>query len=306
MIEARRLRYFVAVAETLHFGRAAVRLHMSQPPLSRQIQQLEKEIGALLFHRSKRRVELTDAGAYLLVEAQRMLSDAALVAERTRRAATGAVGHLALGFISAVDYSILPGVLSAYREAFPGVTLDLRELTSDVQQNELREMRIDAGMLLAPLEDATLATLLLLREPLVAVLPAQDPLVRRGARLSLRALAARPFILFPRPNATGLHDMIVTFCRSAGFTPRIAQEAIQLQTIVSLVSAGLGVALVPASLMDLRRTGVVYRRLRESSPLLTVLLAWRRDNRSACLVNFIATARTHARAARTAARGRMS
>ncbi|MEO8738191.1 MAG: LysR family transcriptional regulator [Casimicrobiaceae bacterium] len=299
MIDARRLRYFVAVAETLHFGRAALHLRISQPPLSRQIQQLEHEIGVALFRRSKRRVELTDAGAYLLGEARRMLADGALVAERTRRAATGAVGHLALGFISAVDYSILPGLLRAYREAYPGVTLDLRELTSDVQQGELRDLRIDAGMLLEPVDDATLATLPMLREPLVAVLHATDPLARRGRAITLRALAARPFIMFPRHNATGLHDTIFDFCRAAGFTPRVAQEAVQLQTIVSLVSAGLGVALVPASLTDMRRAGVVYRKLREASPLLTVRLAWRRDNRSACLANFVAVARGRARAAGT-------
>ena len=306
MIELRRLRYFVAVAETLHFGKAAARLHISQPPLSRQIQQLEQEIGALLLRRNKRHVELTDAGAHLLVDARRMLIDAELIGERARRAALGASGQLTLGFISAVDYSILPGVLRAYREAYPGVTLDLRELTSDIQLRDLRASRIDAGMLLAPVDDASLKTLPLLRESLVVALPSTDPLGRRAERVPLTALATRSFILFPRPNAPGMHDMIVELCRGAGFTPRIAQEAIQLQTIISLVSAGLGVALVPASLMDLRRSGVVYRRLREASPQITVALAWRRDNRSVCLANFVATAQRHVRAAATARQHTMS
>ncbi len=150
MIDLRRLRYFVAVAESLHFGKAAAKLHISQPPLSRQIQQLEQEIGALLLRRSKRHVELTGAGEQLLVDSRRLLLDAEQVGERTRRAATGASGRLALGFISAVDYSILPGVLRAYREAYPDVTLELRELTSDVQLRELHDSRIDAGMLLEP------------------------------------------------------------------------------------------------------------------------------------------------------------
>jgi len=291
MIDARRLRYFVAVAESLHFGRAASSLRISQPPLTRQIQLLEHEIGTLLLRRSKRRVELTDAGHYLLGEARRMLAESERVAERTRRAATGDTGHLALGFISAVDYSVLPGMLSAYRKSFPGVTLDLRELTSDVQLDMLREGRIDAGMLLQPIDEATLATLPIISERLVAVLPARDPLLRRPGPLSLRALAERSFIVAPRSNGPGLHDMIFDFCAHAGFAPRVAQEAIQLQTIVSLVSAGLGVALVPASLKDLRRRGVVYRSLREPSPLLTVMLAWQRDNRSACLANFVAIAR---------------
>ncbi|MEP6996623.1 MAG: LysR family transcriptional regulator [Betaproteobacteria bacterium] len=291
MLDLRRLRYFVAVAELLHFGRAAARLHMSQPPLSRQIQQLEREIGAMLFRRSKRRVELTDAGAYLLDHARRMLAEAETLAARTRRVESGETGRLTLGFISTVDYSILPGMLGAYRAAYPGVTLELRELTSDVQLRELHEGRIDAGMLLAPVDDSALAVLPLLREPLVAALPADDPLARSRNALSLAALAGRPFVIFPRSAAPGLHDAIIEFCRQSGFTPRVAQEAIQMQTIVSLVSAGLGVALVPASLRDMRRRGVAYRRLREDSPLLTILLAWRAANRSACLAQFVATAR---------------
>lgn len=307
MLDARRLRYFVAVAESLHFGRAAASLRISQPPLTRQIQLLEHEIGTLLLRRSKRRVELTDAGQYLLGEARRMLAESERVAERTRRAATGDTGHLTLGFISAVDYSVLPGMLSVYRKSFPGVTLDLRELTSDVQLDMLREGRIDAGMLLQPIDDATLSTLPIISERLVAVLPARDPLLRRRGPLSLRALAERPFVVAPRANGPGLHDMIFNFCARAGFAPRVAQEAIQLQTIVSLVSAGLGVALVPASLKDLRRRGVVYRSLREPSPLLTVMLAWRRDNRNACLANFVAIARErHARKPRAVAQDAVS
>jgi DNA-binding transcriptional LysR family regulator len=307
MVDLRRLRYFVAVAESLHFGRAAARLHMSQPPLSRQIQQLEREIGALLLRRSKRRVELTDAGAYLLDQARMMLADAETLAARTRRIESGETGRLTLGFISTVDYSVLPGLLSAYRAAHPGVTLELRELTSDVQLRELHEGRIDAGMVLAPVDDAALAMLPLLREPLVAALPADDPLARSRTALSVASLAGRSFVIFPRSAAAGLYDAIIEFCRQAGFTPRIAQEAIQMQTIVSLVSAGLGVALVPASLRHLRRRGVVYRPLRQDSPRLTVLLAWRSASRSACLAQFVATARASVRgAARRAAAAAMS
>ncbi|HEY7945977.1 MAG TPA: LysR family transcriptional regulator [Casimicrobiaceae bacterium] len=303
MTELRRLRYFVAVAESLHFGRAAARLHMSQPPLSRQIQQLEREMGTALFRRSKRRVELTDAGAWLLGEARRLLAEAESLAAMTQRAASGETGRLTLGFISTVDYSILPGLLGAYRGAHPGVTLELRELTSDVQLRELHEGRIDAGMLLAPVDDAALALLPLLREPLVAAVPAADALARSRGPLSLGSLARRPFIIFPRSAAASLYDAIIEFCRQAGFAPRVAQEAIQMQTIVSLVSAGLGVALVPSSLRDMRRRGVVYRPLREDSPRLTVLLAWRAANRSVCLAQFVATARASVRRVGPGARG---
>ncbi|MGH8712710.1 MAG: LysR family substrate-binding domain-containing protein, partial [Casimicrobiaceae bacterium] len=133
------------------------------------------------------------------------------------------------------------------------------------------------------------------REPLVAALPAADTLARSRGPLSLQSLAGRPFIIFPRSAAVGLYDSIIELCRQAGFAPRVAQEAIQMQTIVSLVSAGLGVALVPSSLRDMRRRGVVYRRLREDSPLLTVLLAWRAANRSVCLAQFVAMARASVR-----------
>ena len=303
MPDLRRLRYFVAVAETLHFGRAAARLAMSQPPLSRQIQALESELGTPLFRRNKRRVELTDAGSWLLEEARRMLSEAASLPARTRRAASGESGRLALGFISAVDYSILPGLLGAYRKSHPGVTLELRELTGDVQLRELHDGRIDAGMLLAPLNDPSLATLPLLREPLLAALPASDPLARQRTPLPVGALADRSFVIFPRAAAPALYDAIVEFCRRAGFSPRIAQEAIQMQTIVSLVSAGLGVALVPSSLRKLRRQGVVYRDLDRDSPRLTVLLAWRAANRSASLAQFVAAARTSAATLSATARG---
>ena len=203
-MDLRRLRYFVAVAETLHFGKAAARLRISQPPLSRQIQQLEQEIGALLLRRTKRHVELTDAGAHLLVDARRLLNDAELVGERTVARRRGRADSSRWVSSSAVDYSILPGVLRAYREAYPGVTLDLRELTSDVQLRDLQASRIDAGMLLAPAEDSSLAILPLLHEPLVAAIPSTDPQARRGRHISLGALAMRPFILFPRSECAGI------------------------------------------------------------------------------------------------------
>ena len=299
-MELRHLRYFVAVAETLHFGRAAARLNMSQPPLSRQIRQLENEFGVLLLERTKRRVELTDAGAMMLADARRLLADADGLAERARRAVTGEIGRLSLGFVSAADYSILPGLLRRYRAEYPAVTLELRELTTDVQLRELRDGRIDAGVVLAPIDEPSLSALMLLEEPLVAALPAADPLAAGNGPLTARMLARRPFIMFPRHMAPGLHDAIARVCKDAGFVAQVAQEAIQMQTIVSLVAAGLGVALVPESIRALQRQGVVYRALRERTPKMAVLLAWRKGNRAAGLAHFIEVARLESRRFRAA------
>jgi DNA-binding transcriptional LysR family regulator len=281
-MELRHLRYFLMVAEELHFGRAARRLHLSQPPLSMQIKALEQEIGTPLLLRTQRRVELTAAGVAFLAEARDILARIAAATEAARRAARGETGELTVGFVSIADYSMLPLALREFRQRSPGIRLTLREATTDVQLRELLEERIDIGFLLAPVADERLQVLPLLRERLVAALPERHAAARAGARIALKRLADSPFILFPRHMAPRLHDNIVRFCSEAGFTPRVEQEAVQMQTIVSLVSAGLGVALIPESLRHLGRTGVVYRRLRERSPLTEVALAWRaRDTRPA-------------------------
>jgi DNA-binding transcriptional LysR family regulator len=292
-IELRQLRYFVAVAEENHFGRAALRLHMTQPPLSQTIQALEAELGTPLFDRTRRSVALTAAGAALLPEARRILQQAGALPDLARRAAAGESGTLTLSFVSTADYSLLPPLLREFRERFPQVRLALREATSDVQMEDLMQGRIDAGLLIPPLDEkarAELDYMTVLSEPLVLAAPQGTKAGRgRGARsaASLKAMADLPLIIFPRRIAPALHDAILGCFREAGLTPRIGQEAIQMQTIVGLVSAGMGIALVPQSVSNLQRPGVEYRPLADASATVDTGLAWRRDNDSPVLRTFL-------------------
>ncbi|WP_426190102.1 LysR family transcriptional regulator [Massilia sp. DWR3-1-1] len=286
-LELRQLRYFVTVAEELHFGRAAVRLHMTQPPLSQAILGLEALLGAALFERSRRSVALTPAGAALLPEARRLLAQSGELAALVRAAAAGESGRLALAFVSSADYSVLPPFLRNYRAAFPQVQIVLQEATSDVQVDDLLHNRIDVGLLIPPLPDkarAELDYLKLLDEPLILALP--TGLLPAGP-VALREAPSLPLIIFPRPIAPALHDAILGCFASAGLTPAIGQQAIQMQTIVSLVSAGMGMALVPQSVSNLMRPGVDYRPLRDATPLVETGCAWRRDNSSPVLQGFL-------------------
>jgi DNA-binding transcriptional LysR family regulator len=293
-VELRHLRYFVAVADHLSFGRAAARLHISQPPLSRQVRALEEELGAPLFVRTKRSVTLTSTGAALLPEARRLLREADAIRDGARHIAAGEIGTLALGFIAVAAYSILPQLAPEFRRRHPGVRLALQEGTTDTLLSAVKQGEIDVALVLPPVDDASLRYSPLFVDTLVAALPAgrTEP---RGGAISLRSLADEPFILFPRKVGSGLYDLIVSFCRRAGFSPRIEQEAIQMQTIVSLVAARMGVALVPASLRNMRRAGVVYRALTERSPPIEIGLAWRATDRAPAVQAFVAVAQAQAR-----------
>ena len=288
--ELRQLRHFVTVAEELHFGRAAERLHMTQPPLSQSIAGLEELLGAPLFLRNRRQVALTAPGHALLPEARRILDDAARLPDLVRRVAGGEAGRLTLAFVSTADYSVLPAILQRYRAAFPAVALVLREATSDVQADELLHDRIDAGFVIPPLPgkmNSAIDYVKLLEEPLILCAPAGLAALKADGAVSLRDLPPLPLVIFPRAVAPSLHDAILGCFRAAGITPVIGQEAIQMQTIVSLVSGGMGLALVPQSVSNLMRAGVEYRALVEPTPLAETGLAWRRDNPSPVLGGFL-------------------
>jgi len=302
-MELRHLRYFVAVAEELHFGRAARKLHISQPPLSMQIRALEDELGVILLKRTQRHVSLTQAGTALLGEARHILARVEQAVLTTSRAGRGEIGELVIGFISVADYNVLPLVLREFRRRFPLVNLTLRESTTDVQIRDLLAGRIDVGFVLPPVNDPSLESISILREPLIAALPEKHPLARKTGKLALGKLKDAPFILFPRPYAPGLYDDVVSCCKAAGFSPRVEQEAIQMQTIVSLVSAELGVALIPASLTNLQRTGVIYKSLKDGSPLTEIHLARRRGDELPALRVFVDVAMQMANAAPMPRRG---
>jgi DNA-binding transcriptional LysR family regulator len=289
-IDLRQLRYFVAVAEENHFGRAAVRLHMTQPPLSQTIQSLEAELGTPLFARTRRSVALTAAGAALLPEARRILQQAGALPELAKRAASGESGLLSLAFVSTADYSVLPPLLREFRERFPQVQIDLREATTDVQLEDLAQGRIDAGLLIPPLPDkvkSALGYLTVLSEPLILAAPKGLNGLRGKSSVPLKAVADAPLIIFPRRIAPAFHDAILSCFHDAGLTPRIGQEAIQMQTIVSLVSAGMGIALVPQSVSNLKRPGVEYKPLANKTPSIETGFAWRRDSESPVLRAFL-------------------
>ncbi|HSV54863.1 MAG TPA: LysR family transcriptional regulator [Burkholderiaceae bacterium] len=297
-IELRLWRQFVGVAEELHFGRAAARLHMTQPPLTQAIAQLEGILGVRLFDRTKRSVQLTPAGAALLPEVRDLLARAAALPAQALAAASGESGRLRLAFVSTAGFSLLPEWLQAFRALHPNVQMELIEATGDVQLQLFEQGGIDAGFMLhspgfAP---AVLAHCRVWVEPLVMALPAQHPLAK-GASLRLRDALKAPLVIFPRRIVPSLHDAIFGLYHAAGSLPNVAQEAIQMQTIVNLVSAGLGVAWVPHSVTQFQRPGVVYRSITaeagRGSLQCETSLVWDPARGNPTVERFVAFARQH-------------
>jgi len=274
IMELRHLRYFVAVAEELHFGRAAARLHVAQPALSRQIRSLEEEMGLRLFERDRRRVALTAAGAVFLGEARFLLGHVDDAVEAARRADRGELGSLRIGYVPAVVTTGLPEIVRGFRKRFPGVDVRLQEMNPAMQVEALLGERVDVGFVRGPIHEPALAAQTVLEEPLVAALPSGHRLGRHK-RLGLAMLAGEPFVLQARSRGPGSHDHILAICRNAGFTPRVVQEGSQTD-ILSLVASGAGVAIVPASLRVIRRAGVLYRPLNER-PMTRLDMVWRKD-----------------------------
>jgi DNA-binding transcriptional LysR family regulator len=289
-MELRHLRYFVAVAEECHFGRAAQRLFISQPPLSRQIQDLEEELGVRLLERSNHKVRLTDAGHQFLEGARLTLAQADRAASRARRAGQGKLGYLPLGYIPTADLSLLPRILRPFRERYPDVELELRSAGVADQIRELRSGRILAGFIRLPVREPGLRVEPLFREPLVVALPRRHPLLAHR-RVPVRALSQEPFIVFPRPLAPAYYDFLLSILEKAGFTPTIAHEADSFQTHLSLVSAGLGVCLLPSSVQEISRSGVVYRPIRDPSPEVEIGVAYLEENPSTVLERFLGVVR---------------
>ena len=276
MIELRQWRQFVTLAEELHFGRAALRLHMTQPPLSQAIQGLERALGVALFARTRRSVVLTPAGAALLPQALRLLSAAEALPRVAQAAAAGLAGQLRLAFVSNIAYGPLPEWLRSFRQSHPDVALQLREATLDVQLQAFDADEIDAGFVLQAPGAALpgFASWRALNEPMVMALPEHHPQAAMPG-LQLADVATEPLVIFPRQIAPSLFDAVLAAYRRQGATPQIGQEAIQMQTIVNLVSAGMGVAWVPESVTRLQRPGVVYRAVADAGLRCETRLVWR-------------------------------
>lgn len=283
-MELRHLRYFVAVAEELHFGRAAERLHIVQPALSKQIIALEGELGVRLFHRTKRKVELTEAGKAFYDETRGILGQTERAAAAARSAARGLTGRLGIGFIGPATYSILPQTLRVFRERFPEVELGLHEWTSVRQIGRLttstaQECEIQVGFVRPPVSVAGDSLVLepVLKEGVIAAVPEGHSLAV-GGDLPVSALAEEPFVMIARHREPGLYDHYIGLCRRAGFSPRVVQEANRIHTIVGLVASGMGVAFAPSSIEQLRRPGVVYRKLAGPIPDLEMAAVWHKEN----------------------------
>jgi DNA-binding transcriptional LysR family regulator len=273
-LELRHLWYFVAVAEELSFGRAAQRVGIAQPPLSQQIRRLEDTLGCTLFDRSGRRVRLTDAGSVLVTEARRLLADAAHTTQLMRSAGRGEVGTVTIGYWSSTLFSPLPAAVRRFRERFPDVAVRLRELYPPHHIDAIRAGAIDIAILREPEPVEGIAVLPVLVEPLVAAVPSDHRLATRRA-IAPAQLRDEPFVLFPREALPGLYVKLLDLCRRAGFEPRVVQEVDAWHTIVSLVEAGIGVSLIPASFEGRRTGALVYLPLKGRPVWTTTSACWR-------------------------------
>lgn len=267
-----RLRYFVAVAEERHFGRASLRLGIAQPPLSQQIVKLERSLGMRLLRRTTRRVELTEAGEVLLETARAVLLRLRKGVAAAERASRGEIGSLTIGFPASLALSLLPEVIRRHRKKAPDVKLHLREMTTTAQIEALRNGLIDVAFLReARPRDPDLTTESIASEPFIAVLPSRHARASQK-RVALSALRHEPFVLFPRAAGPEFYDRIVSLCNAAGFQPRIAQEAVEWQTVVSLVGAGLGVSVAPQCVERLKWPNVAFRAISPGSERTVVSL----------------------------------
>jgi DNA-binding transcriptional LysR family regulator len=287
-MELRHLRYFTAIAEERHFGRAAERLGIAQPPLSKQLQDLERELGYPLVDRSRRPIALTAAGQTLFDHTRNLLAAVEVAVRETRRAGAGHSGKLAIGYLSSLAYSGLTQLLRAFRERSPDVAIEVRELPPADQIEALKRGDLDVGFVRAPLLEPELASENVRTEKLVLALPADHRLAIRD-RIALSAVAREPFVFFPRDRGPGFFDLLIGFCRDSGFTPQIVQEAPQID-VLALVAAGFGLSILPESVREQRRADIVLRPL-IGSPSTELRLVWRSGDATPAVARFIETVR---------------
>ena len=289
-MELRHLQYFVVVAEELHFGRAAARLQMTQPPLSQQIQQLEKEMGVTLFSRTKRKVELTEAGELFLKEVKKAFSQIEKAVEVAQSAQRGEVGSLSIGFVGAAIYDILPPIVREYRKKFPKVSVVLHELSTPEQVNALHDNRIDIGFVRPPITSQLIQLEPIQKLSCTICLPKAHPLAEKE-KIYIEDLQDEPFVFISRHVWPVLYDAVLSLCRSAGFSPKIVQEATEYQTVMGLVAAEIGITVIPVSANKLYKTDVVYKEIHDSNFVAEMAVMYRKNNSNPELLEFLKIAR---------------
>ena len=279
-LELRHLRYFVTVARERNFTRAAEKLRIAQPPLSRQIQQLEEELGAALIERESRPANLTEAGRLFFEQAVQVLERVEEMQAMVRRLQRLRRDRFGIGFVPSTLYGKLPAVIRRYRAARPGVELVLVELTTVEQIAALKENRIDVGFGRIPLDDPDIRRQLLRNERLIAAVPHDHPVLTRSAALRLNHLASEPLIVYPSAPRPSYADQVLALFRNRGLKPPFVHEVREVQTALGLVAAGAGIVLVPASVEGLQREGVAYRALDEGGAVSPIIMSCRRNDRS--------------------------
>lgn len=284
-----QLYAFTVLAEELHFGRAAARLGIAQPPLSQQLRRLEEKVGHPLFTRAAGGVALTPPGQELLPAARRALAGLTDALAAARAVGDGRAGGIRIGFAASLALTVLPALLRQFREQFPDVRLHIQEMTTAPQVTALHNRDIDVGLMREPSADTALDFKVILTEPFVAVLPAGHPLASLR-RVPLAQLAGAQFTLPPRHAGPGLYDQIIGLCAEAGFTPGIAQHAVEWQTVCGLVEAGLGVSIAPASTRRVRLRGVAFRPVEPGAARTSVTAAWRKDDRNPLIARLLESA----------------
>ena len=289
-VEFRQIRYFVAAAEEEHFGRAAARVHISQPPLSQQIQSLEAELGVELFERIGRGVRLTRAGAEFLVHARTLLRQSERAADMAQRASRGEIGRIAIGFIGSLAFTYVPWLIREFRARYPDIGLSLHELTIAQQTEWFADRRLQIGLLRPPLEVPGVEMETVLREPFAIAIPSCHPLASLEP-VPVALLRDEPLIMLPRLIGLRYYSQVLGMCHRAGFSPMVIHEISHLPTAVSLVGAGVGLTVVPESLTALKLPGVTFRALEGSTELAETALCWRREDCTPAVNRFVDRAR---------------
>ena len=287
ILEFRHLKYFIAVAEELHFGRAAQRLQIAQPPLSYQIKQLETEIDALLFYRTKQKVELTEAGRVFLERAYEIVNRVDLSCDEVRRIHHGEGGQLILAFTGSMAFDPLPSLVRSFQEKFPNINIILRQFTTTEQIEALEERTIHAGFLIPPIDSDLLNLEIVREEPFVACVPNTHPLASYKGAIDLSQLANDLFVMTPRNAGSGYYDTIISLCQHSGFSPQKTQEAVELPTAISFVAAGIGVAILPSSIQFLKNDQIVYLPLKKTYTNYKFAIAWNKQETSPVVDSFI-------------------